>query len=81
MTFPLPERGIDRYESWVWTVDDDGAGWEPHSSSSNLKLVRRDLYNLTLMGSPAYIFARKRGKIIETNEDALREAECEEDNE
>ncbi|MDP6370013.1 MAG: hypothetical protein QF615_10410 [Planctomycetota bacterium] len=75
MTFPLPERGVARYECIAWADDEGGEGWECHSADSSLKLVRRDLYNMTLLGRPAYIFTRKRGKIIETNEEALRELE------
>ena len=72
--FPPPERGVNRYECFAWAAE-GGAGWECHSADSSLKLVRRDLYNMTLLGRPAYIFRRKRGKVIETNEEALRELE------
>ena len=83
MTFPLnPERGVDRYEVWSWDVDEDGGGcWQPHSSSNNLKLVRRDLYNLTLLGCPGYIFTRRRGKVIESNKEELMECEAEDQGE
>jgi len=74
-SFPKPEKGVPRYELRTWT----GYGWVTSWGWTRSRMtiqerwawMESDYYARSFAGRPAYIYDRKTGEVIATNQEQL----------
>jgi len=81
MKFPKPEQGVDRYEVWSHSSGCPSRPtcyaclqWDLSECSRLIKDARRAVGDETEDDNWAYIYDRRTGTVIETNEEALKKA-------
>ena len=75
MKFPKPEKGMARYEVWEGHCTRH-TYWYLATSCRSKASARQEMMKWsTAEGMAAYIYDRRTGTVIETNEEALKKAE------
>lgn len=76
-SFPKPEKGVPRFELFFWS----GEHWEWDSSVTTMKEARGTMREYARAKwwarAPFYIFDRRTGSVVATNEKQLEEKNVE----
>tara|TARA_R110000737_G_scaffold300433_1_gene307347 strand:+ start:1678 stop:1926 length:249 start_codon:yes stop_codon:yes gene_type:complete len=77
MNYPKPELNVGRYEVWVWETWHQMYGgkekWARMHHTYTRKKEALEYVRLTYLSTPpTYVFDRRTGKIVATNEDSLK---------